>query len=184
MAQVTFPVRIMKLLGIQQMIVSNASGGLNPSYQTGDLMIINDHIGQFLPENPLRGTNFDNLGDRFPDMSQVYDPQLITKALDIAQQHQIRCHQGVYVGVTGPQLETRAEYRMLRLLGADVVGMSTVPEIIVARQMNVPCFGISVITDMCIPELLEKAELSKILAIAHKAEPNMTLIIRSLVIGH
>ncbi len=181
MAQVTFPVRIMKLLGIQQMIVSNASGGLNPSYQTGDLMIINDHIGQFLPENPLRGTNFDNLGDRFPDMSQVYDPQLITKALDIAQRHQIRCHQGVYVGVTGPQLETRAEYRMLRLLGADVVGMSTVPEIIVARQMNVPCFGISVITDMCIPELLEKAELSKILAIAHKAEPNMTLIIRSLV---
>ncbi len=184
MAQVTFPVRVMKLLGIKKMIVSNASGGLNPNYQVSDLMIINDHISQFLPENPLRGANFDNLGDRFPDMSEVYDPQLIEKALDIAQQNQIRCHQGVYAGVTGPQLETKAEYRMLRLLGADIVGMSTVPEIIVARQMNIPCFGISVITDMCIPELLEKAELSKILAAAHKAEPSMTLIIKALVKSH
>jgi purine-nucleoside phosphorylase len=183
MAQVTFPVRVMKLLGIKKMIVSNASGGLNPDYQVSDLMIINDHISQFLPENPLRGANFDNLGDRFPDMSEVYDPQLIAQALDIAKQHQIRCHQGVYAGVTGPQLETKAEYRMLRLLGADIVGMSTVPEIIVARQMNIPCFGISVVTDMCIPELLEKAELSKILAAAHIAEPSMTLIIKALVNG-
>jgi purine-nucleoside phosphorylase len=184
MAQVTFPVRVMKLLGIQKMIVSNAAGGINPNYEVSDLMILNDHISQFLPENPLRGANFDNLGDRFPDMSEVYDNQMISKALDIAQTHQIRCHQGIYVGVTGPQLETKAEYRMLRLLGADVVGMSTIPEIMVARQMNIPCFGISVITDMCIPELLEKAEISEILAAAYKAEPNMTLIIKSLVAGH
>jgi purine-nucleoside phosphorylase len=181
MQQVTFPVRVMKLLGIQQLLVSNAAGGLNPSYQTSDLMIINDHISQFLPENPLRGANFDSLGDRFPDMSDVYDKQMIENALQIAQKHGIRAHAGAYVSVTGPQLETKAEYRMLRLLGADAVGMSTVPEVMVARHMNLPVFGVSVITDMCIPETLEKAEISKILAAAYKAEPNMTLIMKELL---
>jgi purine-nucleoside phosphorylase len=144
-------------------------------------MIINDHISQFLPENPLRGANFDSLGDRFPDMSDVYDKQMIENALQIAQKHSIRAHAGAYVSVTGPQLETKAEYRMLRLLGADAVGMSTVPEVMVARHMNLPVFGVSVITDMCIPETLEKAEISKILAAAYKAEPNMTLIMKELL---
>ena len=182
MQQVTFPVRVMKLLGIEHLLVSNAAGGLNPSYQTSDLMIINDHISQFLPENPLRGNNLDSLGDRFPDMSDVYDTQMIENALQIAQKHDIRAHTGVYVSVTGPQLETKAEYRMLRLLGADAVGMSTVPEVMVARHMNLPVFGVSVITDMCLPETLEKAEISKILAAAYKAEPKMTLMIKELLL--
>jgi len=181
MQQVSFPVRVMKMLGIEQLIVSNAAGGLNPGFQTSDLMIIQDHISLFLPENPLRGANLDTLGDRFPDMSEVYDSALIEKAISIAQQHGIRAHKGIYVSVTGPQLETRSEYRMLRQLGADAVGMSTVPEVIVARHMDLPVFGISVITDLCIPETLEKAEISKILAAAFKAEPLMTLIIKELI---
>jgi len=181
MQQVAFPVRVMKLLGIHQLIVSNASGGLNPSFQKSELMIINDHISLFLPENPLRGANLDTLGDRFPDMSEVYDASMIEKAIVIAQNNKIPIHQGVYVSVTGPQLETKAEYRLLRQLGADAVGMSTVPEVIVARQMNISVFGISVITDLCIPETLEKAELSKILAAAAKAEPSMALLIKELI---
>lgn len=181
MQQVTFPIRVMKLLGIEQLIVSNAAGGLNDQYQVSDLMVINDHIGLFLPENPLIGTNLATLGDRFPDMSEPYDASLIEKALQIAKAHGIRVHAGVYVSVTGPQLETKAEYRMLRQLGADAVGMSTVPEVIVARHMDLPVFGISVITDMCIPEQLEKAEIQKILAAAYKAEPNMTLMIKELL---
>jgi purine-nucleoside phosphorylase len=181
MKQVTFPIRVMKLLGIKQLIVSNAAGGLNENYQVSDLMIISDHIGLFLPENPLIGANLTTLGDRFPDMSKPYDALLIEKALQIAKAHGIRVHTGVYVSVTGPQLETKAEYRMLRQLGADAVGMSTVPEVIVARHMDLPVFGISVITDMCIPEQLEKAEIQKILAAAYKAEPNMTLMIKELL---
>ena len=160
MQQVTFPVRVMKLLGIQQLLVSNAAGGLNPSYQTSDLMIINDHISQFLPENPLRGANLDSLGDRFPDMSDVYDEQLIENALQIAQKHGIRAHAGVYVSVTGPQLETKAEYRMLRLLGADAVGMSTVPEVIAANHIGLPCAAISVLTDECDPDKLKPVSLA------------------------
>ena len=183
MAQVTFPVRVMKLLGIERLFVSNAAGGVNPDYRVSDLMILQDHISLFLPENPLRGQNFDSLGDRFPDMSEVYEPTMIEKALEIARQNDIRIHKGVYVSVTGPQLETRSEYRLLRQLGADAVGMSTVPEVIVARQMNLPVFGISVITDLCIPESLEKAEIAKIIAAAAVAEPGMTLIIKALVSG-
>lgn len=182
MQQVAFPVRVMKLLGIKSLLVSNAAGGLNPTYQTSDLMIISDHISQFLPENPLRGSNLDSLGDRFPDMSEVYDPKMIENALQISQKHGIHAHTGIYVSVTGPQLETKAEYRMLRMLGADAVGMSTVPEVMVARHMNLPVFGVSVITDMCIPETLEKAEISKILAAAYKAEPNMTLMMKELLL--
>ncbi len=180
MQQVTFPVRVMKLLGIERLFVSNASGGMNPAYKESELMIIEDHIALFLPENPLAGANI--MGDRFPDMSEPYDLGMIEKAKIIAAQHNIEgVHSGTYVSVTGPQLETKAEYKLLRMLGADAVGMSTVPEVIVARQMGIPVFGISVITDMCIPETLKKAEIENILAAAFKAEPNMTLIIKELI---
>ena len=180
MAQITFPIRVMKLLGIECLLISNAAGGLNPSFQESDLMIINDHISQFLPSNPLLGANI--MGDRFPDMSEPYSLELIEKARKIAQKHNIATlREGVYVSVTGPQLETKAEYRMMRMLGADAVGMSTVPEVIVAGQMNIPVFGVSVITDMCIPETLQVAEISKIIANAAKAEPTMTLIFKELI---
>jgi purine-nucleoside phosphorylase len=180
MKQVTFPVRVMKLLGIERLFVSNASGGMNPMFNESDLMIIEDHISLFLPENPLIGANI--MGDRFPDMSEPYDLEMIEKAKVIATQNNIEgVHCGTYVSVTGPQLETKAEYRLLRSLGADAVGMSTVPEVMVARQMGIPVFGISVITDMCIPETLKKAEIENILAAAYKAEPNMTLIIKQLI---
>lgn len=180
MKQVTFPVRVMKMLGIERLFVSNASGGMNPMYKESDLMIIEDHIALFLPENPLVGKNI--MGDRFPDMSEPYDLEMIEKAKMIATQNGIEgVHSGTYVSVTGPNLETKAEYKLLRMLGADTVGMSTVPEVIVARQMDLPVFGISVITDMCIPETLKKAEIENILVAAFKAEPNMTLIIRELI---
>ncbi len=180
MQQVTFPVRVMKLLGIERLIVSNASGGMNPAFHESDLMIIEDHISLLLPENPLVGENI--VGDRFPDMSEPYSREMIGKAMEIVKKHGIPSVQtGVYVSVTGPQLETKAEYRMLRMLGADAVGMSTVPEVMVARQMGIPVFGISVITDMCIPETLQVADINKILASAYKAEPQMTLIIKELV---
>jgi purine-nucleoside phosphorylase len=180
MKQVTFPVRIMKLLGIERLFVSNASGGINPMFNESDLMIIEDHIALFLPENPLIGANI--MGERFPDMSEPYDLEMIEKAKIIATQNNIGgVHSGTYVSVTGPQLETKAEYRLLRNLGADAVGMSTVPEVIIARQMGIAVFGISVITDMCIPETLKKAEIENILAAAYKAEPNMTLIIKQLI---
>jgi purine-nucleoside phosphorylase len=180
MAQITFPIRVMKLLGIECLLISNAAGGLNPAFQESDLMIINDHISQFLPSNPLLGTNI--LGDRFPDMSEPYSLKLIEKAKKIAEKNKITTlKEGVYVSVIGPQLETKAEYRMMRMIGADAVGMSTVPEVIVARQMNIPVFGVSVITDMCIPETLQVAEISKIIANAAKAEPVMTLIFKELL---
>ncbi|WP_337040456.1 purine-nucleoside phosphorylase [Emticicia sp. 17c] len=180
MQQVTFPVRVMKLLGIERLFVSNAAGGLNPLFKESDLMIIDDHISLFLPENPLVGENI--MGDRFPDMSEPYDIHTIEKALLIATQNALEgIHRGVYVSVAGPNLETKAEYRLLRMLGADAVGMSTVPEVIVARQMDIPVFGISVITDMGIPEILQKAELSRILEAAHKAEPTMTFMIKELI---
>lgn len=180
MEQVVFPVRVLKLLGIQKLFISNASGGINPSYNVSDLMIIKDHINlQY--ENPLRGKNIDELGPRFPDMSQPYDFELIKKAEDIAIDNKIKVHTGVYASVPGPNLETRAEYRMLKIIGADNVGMSTVPEVIAACHMELPVFAISVITDMCIPELLEKAALDKIIAAAAKAEPNMTFLIKELI---
>lgn len=178
MQQVTFPVRVMKMLGITRLFVSNAAGSLNSSYQIADLMLIQDHISLFLP-SPLTGPNL--MGERFPDMSEPYDPMMIEKAEGIAFLNNIRVQRGTYVSVPGPQLETKAEYRMLRMLGADAVGMSTVPEIIVARQMDMTCFGISVITDMCIPEALEKANLDKIIAAAMKAEPAMTLVLKELI---
>lgn len=180
MQQVTFPVRVMKQLGVETLIVSNAAGGLNPNFKESDLMIIDDHISLFLPTSPLVGENI--MGDRFPDMSEPYEATLIEKAFSVAKQNGIdRLQRGVYASVTGPQLETKAEYRLLRMAGADAVGMSTVPEVIVARQMGLSVFGISVITDMCIPETLQVANIDKILAAAAKAEPSMTLIISELI---
>ena len=180
MQQVTFPVRVMKLLGVKKLFVSNAAGGLDKNYQISDLMIIEDHIN-LMPENPLTGRNLDEFGGRFPDMSEPYDRQLIRQATDIARDHRINVHQGVYAAVTGPNLETRAEYKYLRIIGADAVGMSTVPEVIVARHMEIPCFALSVITDLCIPETLKKISIEEVIAAAMKAEPGMTRIIKDLV---
>lgn len=180
MNQVVFPVRVMKLLGISKMFVSNASGGINPNYEVADLMIIKDHIS-LLPDNPLIGPNIDELGPRFPDMSEPYDFKMISQAQEIARNNGIRAHKGVYASVPGPNLETRAEYKYLKIIGADNVGMSTVPEIIAARHMNIACFAISVITDACIPELLEVAKIEEIIAAAAKAEPGMTKIISELI---
>jgi purine-nucleoside phosphorylase len=182
MQQITFPVRVMKMLGIKTLLVSNASGSLNPDFKKGDLMVIEDHINlQHL--NPLIGRNETELGPRFPDMSEAYKKNLIDKALEIAVANNITCHKGVYVAVTGPNLETRAEYRYLRIIGGDAVGMSTVPEVIVANHMGLPVFAISVLTDEGFPEILQPVSLEEILAVAHEAEPKMTLILKKLIAG-
>lgn len=183
MQEVVFPVRVMKLLGIERLFVSNASGSLNPDYQVADLMIIKDHINlQY--ENPLRGKNIEELGERFTDMSEPYDLEMIEKAKEIAKEKKIKTHTGVYVSVPGPNLETKAEYRYLRLIGGDNVGMSTVPEIIAARHMEIPCFAISVITDIGVPERVKKINIPEIIAAAYKAEPLMTELIKSLVMNY
>jgi purine-nucleoside phosphorylase len=180
MEQVTYPVRVMDLLGIEKLLISNASGGMNPEYSEGNLMIIEDHISLFLPENPLVGECIK--GDRFPDMSEPYDLEMISLAESIVQEHKLNgVQKGVYVSVSGPCLETRAEYKLLRLVGADAVGMSTVPEALVAIQVGLKIFAISVITDMGIPEQLQKSDIHKILAAAYKAEPKMTFIIKELI---
>jgi purine-nucleoside phosphorylase len=180
MQQITFPVRVMKMLGIETLLVSNASGALNPDYRKGDLMVITDHIN-LQPLNPLVGRNQDELGPRFPDMSEPYRQDLIDKATDIAAANNITCHKGVYVAVSGPNLETKAEYRYLRIIGGDAVGMSTVPEVIVANHMGLPVFAISVLTDEGFPETLKPVAIEEILEIAHKAEPKMTLILKELI---
>ncbi|MGZ3776593.1 MAG: purine-nucleoside phosphorylase [Mucilaginibacter sp.] len=180
MQQITFPVRVMKMLGIKTLCVSNASGSLNPAFKKGDLMVIDDHINlQHL--NPLIGRNENELGPRFPDMSEPYKRSLIKKALEIAKANNITCHKGVYVAVTGPNLETRAEYRYLRIIGGDAVGMSTVPEVIVANHMGLPVFAISVLTDEGFPEELKPVSVEEILAVAYEAEPKMTLILKKLI---
>jgi purine-nucleoside phosphorylase len=179
MEQVTFPVRVMKMLGIKALFVSNASGGLNPAFEVGDIMIIDDHIN-LLP-NPLIGKNLDSLGPRFPDMSQPYDPDLIHKAIAIATRLQIKVQKGCYVAVTGPSLETPKEYEYLRIIGADTVGMSTIPEVIVARHMGLPCFAVSIITDLGVPGKIKFVSLQEILEIAGKAEPKMTMLLKELV---
>ncbi|MEO7454643.1 MAG: purine-nucleoside phosphorylase, partial [Gemmatimonadaceae bacterium] len=168
--QVTFPVRVLRALGAKTLVVSNACGGMNPLWDAGDLMLISDHIN-FLGDNPLIGANDDRLGARFPDMSNVYDDGLRALARDVARDQRIALREGVYVAVQGPNLETRAEYRMLRALGADVVGMSTVPEAIVAVHGGMRVLGLSIITDECLPDALEPAELSAIIATANRAEP-------------
>lgn len=178
--QVTFPVRVMKAMGVETLIVSNACGGMNPQYRRGDVMIIDDHIN-LIGDNPLIGPNDNRLGPRFPDMSEPYSRRLIDLAQRAALALQRNVHRGVYVAVAGPNLETRAEYRFLRTIGADVVGMSTVPENIVARHMGMEVLGMSIITDECFPDALQPAHLDEILAAAATAEPLMTAIIRSVI---
>jgi purine-nucleoside phosphorylase len=176
--EITLPVRVMKAMGAKLLILSNACGGMNPNYRCGDIMLIDDHIN-LLGDNPLIGINDDRLGPRFPDMSAPYDAQLIDTALAVARREDIIAHRGVFVAVPGPNLETRAEYRFLRMIGADVVGMSTVPETIVAVHEAMRVVGFSVITDMCLPDALEAADVAKIIATANATEPKLT----KLVIG-
>ena len=178
--QVTFPVRVLHALGARTLMVSNACGGMHPLWAPGDLVLISDHIN-LLGDNPLVGPNDDRLGSRFPDMSAPYDPELRAVARAAALELGIVLREGVYVAVPGPNLETRAEYRMLRAIGADVVGMSTVPEVIVANHQGMRTIGISIITDQCLPDALEPADLEKIIATANRAEPNLTRLITAVL---
>ncbi len=176
--QITFPIRVMRALGAELLIVSNACGGLNPHYSTGDIVVIDDHIN-LMNGNPLIGVNDDRLGPRFPDMSRPYDPVLRRRALEIARRENFVAWPGVYAGVVGPNLETRAEYRFLRTIGADVVGMSTVPEVIVAVHAGMRVLGLSIVTDLCLPDALKPANIEDIIATAAEAEPNL----RKIVLG-
>ena len=180
MEQVTFPIRVMQRMGVETLVVSNACGGMNPGYRRGDLMRIDDHIN-LIGDNPLRGPNIDELGPRFPDMSEPYDRGLGALADRVALEAEIRLHVGVYVAVAGPNLETRAEYRFLRFIGADVVGMSTVPEVIVARHAGMRVLGISIVTDECFPDSLEAVDVETIIRVAGEAEPRMTRVIRDTI---
>ena len=180
MQQITFPVRVMYELGARTLIVSNAAGGMNPLFRRGDLMIIEDHIN-LIGDNPLIGPNDDTLGPRFPDMSEPYSRTLIERAEMVALDERIRLQKGTFVAVAGPNLETRAEYRFLRTIGADIVGMSTVPEVIVARHMDMQVFGISIVTDECFPDSLAPADIGEIIATAAHAEPKLSAIIAGVV---
>jgi purine-nucleoside phosphorylase len=178
--QVTFPIRVLRALGARTLVVSNAWGGMNPLWAPGDLMLIADHINM-LGDNPLVGQNDERLGTRFPDMSAPYDPHLRTVAREAAAQLRITLREGVYVAVAGPNLETRAEYRMLRAIGADVVGMSTVPEVIVAVHAGMRVLGLSIITDQCLPDALEPADIAAIIANAGRAEPKLSALVRGIM---
>lgn len=180
LSQVTFPVRVLRALGATVLVVSNACGGLHPLWQKGDLMLIADHLN-LLGDNPLIGPNDARLGPRFPDMSAPYDADLRARARAVAAVQGLTLREGVYVAVPGPNLETRAEYRMLRLLGADVVGMSTVPEVIVALHGGMRVLGLSIITDLCLPDALEPASLEQIVAAATAAEPHLTALVRGVL---
>jgi len=181
MQQITFPVRVMKMLGARYLLISNAGGNMNLDWRTGEFMLLEDHIN-LQPENPLRGLNHAELGSNpFPDMSQPYSDFLNHKLLRIAKTHNIKLHFGVYVAVTGPNLETRAEYRYLRRMGADVVGMSTVPEVIVANHVELPCCAISVLTDSCDPENLKPVNIQQIIDVAAEAEPLLTQLFLGLI---
>lgn len=182
MKQVTFPVRVMHLLGIETLFVSNASGGVNPDFEIGDLMIITDHINLF-PEHPLRGKNYSELGPRFLDMSEAYDKKLIEQAEKIAERHNIRVVKGVYVGTSGPTYETPSEYRYFRIIGGDAVGMSTVPEVIVANHMGMRVFGMSIITDLGVPGKIVEVSHEEVQEIGNNAQPLMTLIMKELING-
>ena len=177
--KVTLPVRVMKLLGIEKLIVSNASGGVNPNFEVGDLMIIEDHI--CLIPNPLIGKNIEELGPRFPDMSEAYDKNLIDLAEKIALENNLPVKKGVYVALTGPTLETHAEYKYMRIIGGDTVGMSTAPEVIIARHMDIPCFAMSVITDLGVEGKIKKVTHEEIQKVSEVAEPKLTLIIKELI---
>lgn len=180
MQQVTFPVRVMKELGIETLILSNASGGINPDFRIGDVMFLKDHIN-FFPEHPLRGKHDDYFGARFPNMSEVYDSTLLKKAMDTAYKHNIRYHSGVYIGVQGPSLETPAEYKMYRTFGADAVGMSTVPEAIVAHQAGIRCLGISVITNVFDPGMRSTDSHEDILKAGVKVESDLINMVKDLI---
>ena len=180
MKQVTFPVRVMKQLGVKTLFVSNAAGGMNPTFKVGDLMVIRDHINLF-PEHPLHGKNYNELGPRFPDMSEAYSKRLIKKAFEIAEKNNIYLQQGVYVGTQGPTFETPAEYKYFKIIGGDAVGMSTVPEVIVARHSDMEVFAIPVITDLGVEGIVEKASHEEVQKAAALAQPKMTLIMKELV---
>ncbi len=178
--EVTFPVRVLRALGAEHMLVSNASGGMNPLWSPGDLVLITDHIN-LLGDNPLVGPNVESLGPRFPDMSEAYDRALCDLAREEALRQGIQLREGVYVAVPGPCLETAAEYRMLRTMGADMVGMSTVPEVIVARHSGMRVLGLSIITNVCLPDVLEPADIDTIVRVANEAEPRLTGLVRAVV---
>lgn len=180
MEEVTFPIRVMKLLGIKKLLLSNASGGLNPDFEVGELMIVNDHINLF-PDNPLIGKNMDELGPRFVDLYETYDREMIKAAQQVAKNNNITVAEGVYVGLTGPSLETEAEYKYLRIIGGDTVGMSTIPEVLVARHMDIPVFAISIVTDLGIPGKIKRVNIPDIIEVAGKQEPKMTLIMKELI---
>ena len=180
MQQITYPVRVMKYLGVKTLLVSNACGGMNPIFRRGDVMLMSDHIN-LLGDNPLIGKNLEELGPRFPDMSEAYNQELIKLAEAVALENKIKVQKGVYVAVPGPNLETKAEYRFLRSIGADVVGMSTIPENIVANHMGMKVLGISIITDECFPDSLRPAKVEEIIAAAMEAEPRMTLIMKEVI---
>jgi purine-nucleoside phosphorylase len=180
MKQITFPVRVMRSLGVHTLLISNACGGINKKLRPGDIMLIADHIN-LLGDNPLIGENDNSLGPRFPDMSEPYSRHLIRLAENIAYEENIKVHKGVYAAMTGPSLETAAEYRLLRTIGADVVGMSTVPENIVAIHCGMKVLGVSVITDSCIPEELKPVNIAEIIRIAKEAEPKLTTIMRKII---
>jgi len=183
MKQVTFPVRVMKHLGVEKLVVSNASGGVNSSYKVGSIVIIKDHIN-FMPEHPLRGINDERFGPRFVNMSEPYSRKMMAKAKEIASELNITLEEGVYLGIQGPTFETLSEYRMVKLLGADCVGMSTVPEVIVASHMKMECFGISVITDMGNEESIDSITHEEVLEAAKHAEPHVRNLIKQLIIQY
>jgi purine-nucleoside phosphorylase len=180
MQQIVYPVRVMKFLGVETLLVSNACGGMNPQFQRGDVMIMTDHIN-LLGDNPLIGKNYEELGPRFPDMSEAYSNELINLAEEVALDNKIKVQKGVYVAVPGPNLETKAEYRFLRNTGADVVGMSTIPENIAANHMGIKVLGISIVTDECFPDSLKPVNVEEIIATAMKAEPKMTMIMKEVI---
>jgi purine-nucleoside phosphorylase len=180
LSAITLPVRVFKALGVELLIVSNAVGGLNPFYTTGDIMVIDDHIN-LMGANPLIGINDDRLGPRFPDMCAPYDRRLGDVAMEIARQANFGCHKGVYVAVAGPNLETRAEYRFLRNIGADAVGMSTVPEVLTAVHAGLRTVGLSIITDLCLPDCLRPVDVQEIIAVANAAEPRLTTLVTGLL---
>lgn len=181
MKQVTFPVRVMKFLGIERLVISNVSGSINGDMEAGDIVLIRDHINLHA-ENPLRGENDERLGPRFPDMLHAYDKEMIAQAKTIADSNNIRVHEGVYVGLQGPNLETPAEYNYMHIIGGDVVGMSTVPEVIVARHMSIPIFVVSVVSNKCYPiEEITETTIEAVIALARVAEPKMRLIVKKLI---
>lgn len=180
MKEVTFPVRVMAALGVKTLLLSNAAGGVNPNFEIGDIMIINDHLNLF-PQHPLRGKNYKELGVRFPDMSQAYSKELINKAKQIASKHNIKLQEGVYVGTSGPTYETPSEYRYFHLIGGDAVGMSTVPEVIVANHAGMQCFALSIITDLGVPGKIVEVTHEEVQEIANNVQPLMTLIMKELI---